>query len=292
LHTALRYGLTQALLHANALAQSLTMTEVICQEFGLPVVVEPIPLFGQSGDDRYSAVDKMILKKVDVLPHGLINNVETKLGFRGEKLAEYIRWLRARIQSLRTDESYLPDLHIDLYGTPGLVFAQDTYKVAEYLASLEADAFPHRLYIEGPVDLGSKERQIEALGGLTRTLRSLGSRVKIVADEWCNTLQDVQDFVDAQCCSMVQIKTPDLGSIHTIVEAVLYAKKGGIEAYQGGTCKETDVSARVSVHLALAARPERMLVKPGMGFDEGMAIVSNEMNRTLGLLATSRRIHL
>ncbi|TVR05768.1 MAG: methylaspartate ammonia-lyase, partial [Spirochaetaceae bacterium] len=57
-----------------------------------------------------------------------------------------------------------------------------------------------------------------------------------------------------------------------------------VEAYQGGTCNETDVSARVCVHLALAARPMRMLVKPGMGFDEGMVVVYNEMMRTLALL--------
>ena len=83
---------------------------------------------------------------------------------------------------------------------------------------------------------------------------------------------------------MAQIKTPDLGGIHNIVESVLYCNSHGMEAYQGGTCNETDVSARTCVHLALAARPMRMLVKPGMGFDEGMNIVHNEMHRTLALL--------
>ncbi|MBV9589369.1 MAG: methylaspartate ammonia-lyase, partial [Hyphomicrobiales bacterium] len=34
LHTALRYGLTQALLHAAALARKLTMAEVIAEEYG------------------------------------------------------------------------------------------------------------------------------------------------------------------------------------------------------------------------------------------------------------------
>ena len=38
------------------------------------------------------------------------------------------------------------------------------------------------------------------------------------------------------------------------------------------------------VRVALAARPMRMLVKPGMGFDEGLDIVFNEMNRTIALL--------
>ncbi|MFR0733587.1 MAG: hypothetical protein ACLSHU_04690 [Oscillospiraceae bacterium] len=33
-------------------------------------------MFTQSGDDRYSNADKMIIKGAQVLPHGLINNVK------------------------------------------------------------------------------------------------------------------------------------------------------------------------------------------------------------------------
>ena len=288
LHTAIRYGLTQALLDATALARRLTKAEIILDEYQLPLVAEAVPLFGQSGDDRYAAVDKMLLKGVDVLPHGLINNVPDKLGYRGEKLEEYIRWLVARVEKLRTSPAYKPCLHIDVYGTIGLIFDQDAVRVADYIAGLEKAAGPLDLYIEGPVDAGSKDAQIEELGKITRRLEQLGSPVKLVADEWCNTYEDVVDFTDARCCHMAQIKTPDLGGIHNIVESVLYCNRHGMEAYQGGTCNETDVSARTCVHLALAARPMRMLVKPGMGFDEGMNIVHNEMHRTLAQLKTRR----
>jgi methylaspartate ammonia-lyase len=57
-----------------------------------------------------------------------------------------------------------------------------------------------------------------------------------------------------------------------------------MEAYQGGTCNETDLSARTCVHLAMATRPERMLAKPGMGFDEGFTVVNNEMERIIAVL--------
>lgn len=285
LHTAVRYGLSQALLDATALATQRLKAEVLLTEYGLPVVAKPIPLFGQSGDDRYAAVDKMILKGIDVLPHGLINNVPDKLGYAGEKLEEYIRWLVSRVASLRADAAYRPTLHIDVYGTIGLIFDHDAAKIASYLARLQEAAGSSDLYIEGPVDAGSKERQIDELGAITRELARLGSPVKLVADEWCNTYEDIVEFSDARCCHMAQIKTPDLGSVHNIVDAVLYCNRHGMEAYQGGTCNETDVSARTCVHVALAARPMRMLVKPGMGFDEGMNIVYNEMHRTLTLLA-------
>ena len=134
------------------------------------------------------------------------------------------------------------------------------------------------------MDAGNKPDQIRMLTAITKELTRLGSGVKIVADEWCNTYQDIVDFTDAGSCHMVQIKTPDLGGIHNIVDAVLYCNKHAMEAYQGGTCNETEISARTCVHVALAARPMRMLIKPGMGFDEGLNIVFNEMNRTIALL--------
>ena len=41
-----------------------------------------------------------------MLPHGLINSVPDKLGYKGEKLEAYIRWLVARVEKLRTDPAY------------------------------------------------------------------------------------------------------------------------------------------------------------------------------------------
>ena len=52
-------------------------------------------------------------------------------------------------------------------------------------------------------------------------------------------------------------------------------------AYQGGTCNETDRSAQVCVQAAMATQPEQVLAKPGMGVDEGYMIVYNEMARIL-----------
>ena len=288
LHTAVRYGLSQALLQARAFDLHRLMAEVVCQEYGLPVIAEPVPIFGQTGDDRYNNADKMILKGVDVLPHALINNVDEKLGRNGELLREYVRWLAQRIRDFRPDPSYRPTLHIDVYGTIGLIYGLDPGKVADYLASLQADAAEFPLYIEGPVDAEEKPLQIELLGKIRENLRRRGSSVKIVADEWCNTFEDVRDFTDAACCDMVQIKTPDLGGIQNTIESVLYCRTHGMEAYQGGTCNESDVSARACVHAAVAARAERLLAKPGMGFDEGFMIVRNEMERILAVLKARR----
>ena len=77
--------------------------------------------------------------------------------------------------------------------------------------------------------------------------------------------------------------------INNTIEAVLYCKAHGIGAYQGGTCNETDRSAQVCVHCAMATQPVQILAKPGMGVDEGYMIVSNEMNRILALRQAKQR---
>ncbi len=284
LHTAVRYGLSQALLDAAAKASGVSMARVVLGAYGLEAGFDRIPIFAQTGDERYANADKMIIKGAEVIPHGLINNIDDKLGREGEKLAAYIEWLKNRVAKLKPSPDYLPMLHIDVYGNLGRIFENDPVAIARYLKSLEPAAGEHELYIEGPVDMGERRGQIEALGAIRRELKAIGSRVKIVADEWCNTIEDIKAFTDAECCHMVQIKTPDLGSIHNVAESVLYCKEHGMEAYQGGTCNETDVSSRACVNVALAVRAERILAKPGMGFDEGYQIVNNEMERVLALL--------
>ena len=282
LHTAIRYGVTQAILDAVAKSTNRLMCEVVADEYGCTIENEPIKLFTQSGDDRYKNSDKMIIKGAQVLPHALINNVKTKLGEKGELLEEYVAWLRDRTLQLRNDDDYMPVFHIDVYGTIGAAFGNDNYKaMADYIARLEEAAKPFHLRIEGPMDVEDREKQMLALKAITKELDDRGINVEIVADEWCNTLEDIKYFADNKAGHMVQIKTPDLGGINNTVEAVLYCKKLGIGAYQGGTCNETDRSAQVCVHCAMATRPDQILAKPGMGVDEGYMIVYNEMQRII-----------
>ncbi|QNO13681.1 methylaspartate ammonia-lyase [Alkalicella caledoniensis] len=283
IHTALRYGITQSILDAVAKAKKITMAEVIAQEYSTTLCKEPIPIFTQSGDERYLNVDKMIIKGADVMPHALINNVKSKLGQKGEKLKEYILWMKNRVSELGT-KGYLPIFHIDVYGTIGLAFENNYEKMADYLCELGEAAAPHTLRIEGPMDMEEKTLQMEALGKLNKLLKEKKCTVELVADEWCNTLEDIKDFADCGCCDMVQIKAPDLGGINNIIEAVLYCKENGVGAYLGGTCNETDRTSQIAVHVALATGPVQILAKPGMGVDEGLMIVKNEMMRTLALL--------
>ena len=282
LHTAIRYGITQALLQATALAHRITMAEVIRNEYNpTNKVLKHVPIFAQSGDDRYHNVDKMILKEVDTMPHALINNVKEKLGYQGELLIEYVKWMRDRIIKYRQREDYMPILHVDVYGTVGIAFNNDIDRIIAYCRELEEAAKPFKIRLEGPIDTGDREGTMLALKEITRRIDEENIQVEIVADEWCNTLEDIKYFADEKAGHVLQIKTPDLGGLNNIAEAILYCKEKGIGAYSGGTCNETNISATATTNVAIACQADVCLAKPGMDVDGGYMIVQNEMERVL-----------
>ena len=285
LSAAIRYGVTQAILDAVAKTQKITMAEVIADEYETGIEIAIVPMHTQSGDDRYDNVDKMILKEAEVLPHGLINNVETKLGKNGELLKDYVAWVRNRILAMRKNHDYHPVLQFDVYGTIGQIFESNVSLCADYLVQLGEIATPFTLRIEHVIDGKSVEGQVAISQALRQELASRGSQVQISVDEWCNTLEDIRKFVDAQASDVIHVKMPDLGGINNTIEALLLIHKSGLGGYCGGTCNETDRSAQISAHIAMACGAIQILAKPGMGVDEGMMIVGNEMARVAALIA-------
>nr|WP_244209736.1 methylaspartate ammonia-lyase [Haloarcula quadrata] len=281
LHTAVRYGVSQALLNAAAQARGVTPTDVLADTYDTEPATSPVPVFGQSGDERRINAEKMLIKGVPVLPHGLFNSVE-KVGENGEGLRDYLAWLSDRATALGP-EPYSPRFHVDVYGILGKVFGPpyDRTEVTDYFETLREAAAPYPLQVEGPMDAGGRQAQITEMAELREGLADAGVDVDIVADEWCNTFDDVQAFVDAEAADLVQIKTPDLGGIQRSAEAVLYCDGTDTRAYVGGTCNETVTSARACAHVALATDAAQVLAKPGMGFDEGYMVVTNEMRRAL-----------
>ncbi|PSQ41984.1 methylaspartate ammonia-lyase [Halobacteriales archaeon SW_7_68_16] len=281
LHTAVRYGVSQALLAAAAAARRTTRTRVLADAVDTDPATEPVPVFGQTGDDRREGAEKMLLKGVPVLPHGLFNN-EEKVGADGERLVAYLSWLSDRAAELGPPD-YEPRIHVDVYGTLGELFGPpyDRAAVVDYFADLRGAAAPYPLQVEGPMDAGDRDAQITAMGALRDGLADAGVDVGIVADEWCDTRDDVERFVDRGAADVVQVKTPDLGGLQESARAVRYCEGTDTRAYLGGTCNETTVSAQACAHVALATDAAQVLAKPGMGFDEGYAVVTNEMRRTL-----------
>ncbi|PBB80284.1 methylaspartate ammonia-lyase [Mesorhizobium sp. WSM3879] len=283
---AVEYGISQALLRAAAHLLRKTMAEIICAEFDLQLPRCRVPIYCQSGDAREFNVDKMILKAVDVLPHGLINS-QQKFGQGGHTFLDFVKWVATRTRHLGPP-GYQPVLHFDVYGWIGLEIGLEPQRIADFICSV-AEAVPgFALNIECPADFGSTQAQIDNYARIVSILDNRGSSARIVVDERCNTLEDIRLFAEAKATHLVQIKTPDVGSMADTARAVLLCKENGVGAYVGGSCTETDLSAQASVHVSVATQADMMLAKPGMGVDEAFSIVGNEQNRLLAMLNRRR----
>jgi methylaspartate ammonia-lyase len=285
LHTAVRYGITQALLHATALAGKVTMAEVIAREYGSKIAAVPIAILASCHKDDPLQLDRVILKRVELLPHASFTLVKEHVGLQGEKLIDFARMVATRIKTIG-DADYRPRIHLDVYGTLGELFAMKLEPLADYIGRLREASAPYELLVESPIIAPTQAAQIESFQKLRALLKQKGIPVGLIADEWCNNLADIKLFADVAAADYVQIKTPDLGGINNSIEAVLYCKSKNMGASLGGTANETDQSSRITTHIGLACQPDFLLSKPGLGADEGLMIQTNEMARTLAILKT------
>jgi methylaspartate ammonia-lyase len=232
----------------------------------------------------FDQIDRMIMKRLELLPHASFHVPERDLGCEGEKLLAYAGRLAGRIRTLGGEE-YQPRIHLDVYGTIGELFGTDVTTISGYLGRLKAAVAPFELLVETPVLAESRQAQIDRFCELRTALRRDGHSVAIIADEWCNTLEDIREFAAAGAIDYAQVKTPDLGGIGNSIEALLYCRNAGVGSYIGGSGNETEHSARVSAHVALACQADFLLAKPGFGGDEGVMIEGNEMLRALALIS-------
>jgi methylaspartate ammonia-lyase len=282
LHTAIRYGLSQALLHGAALARRCTMAEVIAADYGTALGDAIVPILVSIPKTDPLVLDRMIMKRADLLPHASFTVVEADLGRSGEKLIAYAGQLARRIGEVGAAD-YRPSIHLDTYGTIGELFGNDVPAIADYLGRVCEAARPYELMVESPIIARTMDDQIALYRALRGAVAERGLAVRLIVDEWCNTLEDIRRFGEAGAADFVQIKMPDLGGITNSIAAVLYCRQIGLGCCLGGTANETDHSARITTHVALATGPDFLLGKPGLGGDAALMIMRNEMARTLVL---------
>jgi methylaspartate ammonia-lyase len=277
-HTAVRYGLSQAWLNATAMEAGTSPLHVLAELTGLEEP-ELLPVYAQSGDEREVNADRMILRGVEVLPHGLFNSIAS-FGDDGGRFLAYVAWLRRRVDELGAP-GYHPRFHLDVYGMLGEVVNHDIERMATFLGEAEGAAGGLSLSVESPCYGANVEETVDLLARLRAELRVRGCDVALVAAEFCNTDDDVARFVAAEAVDLIQIKMPDLGCLTRAIDAAQVCREAGLGVFIGGSCAETEVSAIASTHVALAVEADQVLAKPGMGVDEGVTIVRNAMRRAL-----------
>ena len=283
LHMALRYGVGQALLHAASLVRGVTMAEVVAADYGTTPGTALVPILVSIPKSDPLVLDRMIMKRADLLPHASFTVVETDLGPDGHLILDYARGLSDRIAAVGAKD-YQPTIHLDTYGTIGEMTGNNIEKITAFLGRLSQAASPYRLYIESPIIAPTQDEQIRLYAELRRSIAAAGLPIRLIVDEWCNTLEDIRRFHAEKAADMVQIKAPDLGGIGNTIEALIYCRENGIGCCLGGTANDTDQSSRIATHLALACGADFLLGRPGLGGDAALMIMRNEMARTLALL--------
>lgn len=148
-HTAVRYGISQALLSAASISGRCTMAEVIAREYGTTIRDEAVPILISVQKTDNILLDRMIMKRVDLLPHAAFTVVETDLGMDGGKLIDFAAGLVKRIKEVGAPD-YRPRIHLDTYGTIGELFANDPAAIVDYLMRVKQVVEPYELLIESP----------------------------------------------------------------------------------------------------------------------------------------------
>ena len=182
LHTAIRYGISQALLHATALSHKQTMAEVIAREYGSTIATAPIPILASCHKDDHGQLDRVILKRVELLPHASFQIVSEHVGLQVEKLMAFVRRVAGRIKEIG-DADYHPRIHVDLYGTLGGLFSMQVEPLADYLGQLRKESGAYHLLVESPMIAKTQAEQIEKFCALRALLRKKGIEVGLIADE-------------------------------------------------------------------------------------------------------------
>jgi len=280
LHPAVRYGVSQALLKGVAVATGQTMAEVIADEWHLPHPTQPVLIHAQAPVTRSDRIDRMVVRGVDSLGLTVTETTPDLLGADGQGLVRSVQQLKARIEDLGRPK-YRPVIHLDVRGALGRLTDQNLGRILGYLLRLESHARPYPLRLESPLVMDSRADQIETLKTLREYAQFRDMDVEIVADEWVNTLDDVEAFLAARAADMVHLKTPALGGLHQAVAATLLCQEAGIRVLLGGSPIETDSSAQATAHVALSTQPAVVMAKPGDSVAYAVASTRNEMARAL-----------
>jgi methylaspartate ammonia-lyase len=277
MHSALRWGLSTALLDAAALAGKVTKAEVLAREWGTSLGDRPPRLNVQHGLGWDLGIDKAILRRAATYHRATHHRAMWDDHPRALKLFRD-RLLEFGAPGLRVD------IQLDMNGFGGRVFDNDAGRIAAHMAELERAVEPVGILFGSPVEMEDRASQIAKLVELRRAMPAAGVKGELVADHWCLRYDDHVAFAEAGAAHYHSVRAVALGSLPETVDALVYLKRRGIKTWLSGTGTGTDRTGQALAHVALATEPDLMTATPGGGVDEGHSIAMNEVSRALALI--------
>ena len=277
---AIRYGVSQALLAAVATMQNKTPAEMVAAEYDVPGPLAAVASHAwvrPPAGDAAPAVSALLSRQVASLGYTIAaNNDKAPPGVSAESVQQQVRWLQTQIAA--AGPAYEPVIHLDLRGEFGRLFDANPGKILGALVGLEQAAAPYPVRVVDPAVMDSRPAQIKILRQLKGYLRLRRMRLQLAASAWVDSSVAVADFIEAEAVHAIQLNTPQLGSLHNTIEAVLAGREQGMATLLAGNGWDDGHSARILAHVALAVRPELIIAAEGAG---GTALLDNEMARTL-----------
>ena len=275
-----RYGVSQAMMSAASSASGKPYWQIFAEDLGYQNPTECIKLHGSCGGDWGDTVDRMLARRLEYLPQGQFEFLGHQIGSDGKALNLWIESFKKRAKRF----DYLPTLTLDFHGALDELCEQDLDRVADMIEGIAKTAAPHSCHIESPLTAPDFEGFRKRIFQLKEILGRRGldaPGLRIIADEWANSLSDIKQLVAENGVDGVHIKMPDTGALSECATAVDVIRAEGKFALLGGSCTETMLGARATAHLAVVTKPDAVLVKPGMGFDESFAYLDGEMKRAI-----------
>jgi methylaspartate ammonia-lyase len=248
------------------------MTEVLCDEYGLPLPVSTVPFHIAIQPGQTFQLWPQ-LTSLGYEPTGA--DPESILGLNGEKLQHFVRLLRENMHGL-TEENQVPAIHLALNGNLGHLYGDAPGKILGALYGLQQVGAPHPIRVEDPIVKSKRQEQVEALKQLKQYIHLRRMSLQLVTGAWIDVPADVDAFLQAEngdpAIDMIHLQLARLGGIHDTMQAIAACRERSVAVLLEGE------PAEFAVAVALAAQPD--LLAAG----QSMAAVQNEMTRILSWL--------
>lgn len=260
LHPALQYGLTAALLKAVAQVNKLTVAAQIAKEYALDLPETAVPLQIPLNDDAIQTAHTILSTHIAALGYTTgSHDHHNLLGRSGERLQQHIRQIGAWLPTLAAD--FHPALHLNLRGSMGDLFDNNSGKLLGALYGLEHAAKPFHLHVQNPFWLDSREAQLTQLATLNNYVAMRRMTLKLVADAWVDSVEDAQLFANPKICQMIHIELPRLGNLEAGMTAVLHSLSQNQQVILSGE------AVPLTSHIGLATHPTLLNGSPQLHYN-------------------------
>lgn len=258
LSPTIRFGVSEALLKALAMAQETTVAEQLAEEYHLshPRTVVPLHAEVKGGQQMplYPQLASLEFRLPGVDP-------ERELGENNERLQRLARQLSERV--IAAAGGVRPLLHLNVGGGLGRLYHNDIGKILGALYGLERATAPVALRIEDPLLHDDHQEQSEMLAELRGLLRMRSMTIQLVTGAGIVGPGDVETVLSANAAHMIRLSMLRLGSIHDTMMAAIACRDKSVGVLLGGA------PAGILGSVALALRPELVAApRDGAAIDE------------------------